>query len=337
MVNLRERRQRLQDDGFSWKLETQYRVLRLVKVGSKYVYKQFLYTQDSNDKPQEVTPKDFNGQPWDVIPFVFAGSEKNGAKVNKSPILDIVLLNISHYKNSADLEESGHVVGQPTLIVKFDGDADEFAKANPDGLKLGCRGAYNVGRDGDAKFLQVNPNQLISEIMKDKIQQAAFIGARLIAPAGGRETAEAARMRFGSSNSALAHLVDNAEDAINQLLKWLCRFEGANEKLVSFKLNRKFFDDNIDPQVIMQAIMLVNEEIIPRSAVQDYVREVGFLDEDVTNDDLDKEIEKTSKLNQQLLDNQNNQDPNNPVNGDQANVNDQGQANQTPDPSAKAG
>jgi hypothetical protein len=337
LVVLEEKRQRLQDDGFSWRLETQYRVLRLVQTSptsKKYIYKQFLYTKDNEGNPEVVTPKDFNGQPWEEIPFIFAGSEKNGSKVNKSPLLDIALLNIAHYKNSADLEESGHVVGQPTLIMKFDGDADEFAKANPDGLKLGCRGAYNVGAEGDAKFLQVNPNQLISEMMKDKIAQAALIGARLIAPAGGRETAEAARMRFGSSNSALAHLVDNADAAINQLLKWLCKFEDGNEKQVTFKLNHKFFDENIDPQVIMQAIMLVNEEIIPRSAVQDYVREVGFLDEDVTNEALDKEIEKTSKLNQELLDNENQDNP--PVNGDQANgINDKGQANKASNPVAK--
>jgi len=332
MVVLKEPRQRIQEDGFSWKLETQYRVLRLVPVSeksNKHIYKQYLYVDGK--APLVETPKDFNGKTWEEIPFIFAGSENNNSKVDKSPLLDIALLNISHYKNSADLEESGHVVGQPTLILKFGGDAEEFAKANPEGLKMGCRGAYNVGADGDAKFLQVNPNQLISEMMKDKIAQAAFIGARLIAPAGGRETAEAARMRFGSSNSALAHLVDNADAAINKLLKWLCKFEDANEKLVSFKLNHKFFDENIDPQVIMQAIMLVNEEIIPKSSVQDYVREVGFLDEDVSNDDLDKEIEKNSKMNQQLLDD-NQGDPNAvPQTGDQVNVN-KGQTDQASNP-----
>ncbi len=328
LVVLYEPRQRLQDDGFSWKLVQQWRVLRLVPVSpnsNNYIYKQFLYTHGSTEI-QEVIPTGFDGKPWDEIPFYFAGSETNTPKVDKSPLLDIALLNIAHYKNSADLEESGHVVGQPTLIMKIAMDADEFAKANPNGLKLGSRAAYNVGQDGDAKFLQVNPNQLIGEMMKDKISQASFIGARLIAPAGGRETAEAARMRFGSSNSALAHLVDNADTAINQLLKWVCRFEDGNEKSVSFKLNHKFFDENIDPQVIMQGIMLVNEEIIPKSAVQNYVREVGFLDEDVSNEDLDKEIEKTSKLNSELL-----------GSGDPANDPTKGQADTSSNTNTKAG
>lgn len=306
LVVLEENRDALQSDGFSWKKEKQYRVLKLEpeSEGSKsYIYNQYLYSE--NGEIQVTTPRDFNGNLWTEIPFIFAGAENNNPHVDKSPLYDIALLNIAHYKNSADLEESGHVVGQPTLIVKAAMDPEDFAKANPNGLKLGCRAAYNVGAEGDAKFLQVNPNQLIAEMMKQKEHQAAFIGARLIAPAGGRETAEAARMRFGSSNSALSHLVDNADMAMSQVIKWVCKYQDGNPNLVKYNLNNKFFDDNIDPQVIMQGIMLVNEEIIPRSVVQDYARDVGFVKDDKTNEELDKEIEKTSQLNRDLLEDDN--------------------------------
>jgi hypothetical protein len=303
MVKIHECKPRIQADGFTWLNEERWRVLRLepkTPKSKKYIYRQYLYHSDGNI--DMVEPKDFNGNHWDVIPGGFAGAQNNSAKVNKSPLYDIVLLNRQHYRNSADLEESGHVVGQPTLILKVSMGAEDFAAANPNGLKLGSRAAYNVGPEGDAKFLQVNPNQLIAEMMKQKEHQAAFIGARLIAPAGGRETAEAARMRFGSSNSALAHLVDNANVFVNQLLKWIARFEGANEKLIQFKLNNVFFDENIDPQVVMQGIMMVNEEILPRSTIQNYARNVGYVDEDITNEELDREIEKTSKLNRDLMD-----------------------------------
>lgn len=310
-VVLRECVQKNGADGFSWEIVTQYRVLRLVKLDGSWVYQQKLYLQNSIE---ETFPRDFSGNLWNEIPFTFVGADDNTPNVGKSPLYDIAILNIAHYQNSADLEESGHVVGQPTAIMKTNYDLQQFQEANPEGVRLGCRAVYNLGAEGDAKFLQVNPNQMVEMMMRHKEVQAAFIGARLISPAGGRETAEAARMRFGSSNSQLAHLTYNTDEAIKKCLAWICKFQGVAFVGVVFKLNDRFFDEGVDPQVLMQAIMLVQEKIIPRRVVQDYIREAGMVDDLTSNDELDKEIEDEMDLLEllepaSLMQNKNNNAP----------------------------
>lgn len=300
-VVLKECRNVNGSDGFSWVVKEQYRVLRLERTSDEDptpIYRQHLYIENNIET---TTPTDFNGEGWQNIPFTFVGAKDNTPVVSKSPIYDIVLLNVSHYKNSADLEESGHVVGQPTAIMKTNFDVAQFNEANPEGIRLGCRAVYNLGPEGDAKFLQVNPNQLVEMMMKHKEVQAAFIGARLIAPAGGRETAEAARMRFGSSNSQLAKIGYNCSQAIAQCIKWICKFEGADEKQVSYQLNDKFFDEGVDPNILMQAMLLVEDKYIPRRVVQDYLRDTGFVDDSVSNDELDDEIEGDASLSDLLL------------------------------------
>lgn len=58
--------------------------------------------------------------------------------------------------------------------------------ANPNGVNYGSRAGLTVASGGNATLLQANANQMIGEMMKDKLVQAAAIGARLIAPPGGR-------------------------------------------------------------------------------------------------------------------------------------------------------
>jgi len=58
----------------------------------------------------DIYPRQSDGSLWDEIPFSFIGSINNDETIDKAPLYDIAEINISHYRNSADYEESSFLL-----------------------------------------------------------------------------------------------------------------------------------------------------------------------------------------------------------------------------------
>lgn len=279
----------LQEDGFEWALVDKYRLLSLDDEGNYY---QALYNEDL-ELVDFVYPTDKSGKNLKEVPFAFIGAADNNEEIDKAPLYDLAVLNIGHYRNSADYEESVFVVGQPTIFVSGSWGIEEFKEALPQGIKFGSRAGYFLGEGGNASLVQANPNQLAEEAMKSKLKQAAFIGARLISEPGGRETAEAARLRYSSQNSALHTIVLNVDAAIDKSLGFCTLFMGGDEEAIIFKLNRQFYDETADPQLIAQSIMLFDRGLVSREEIRDDLKQKNVLDIDKTIEELDEELLNT--------------------------------------------
>lgn len=272
-------------DEFDYICQDQYRVLQLIDG----IYVQSIYNTDL-EFIEATLPQKADGTNWDRIPFVFIGAENNDTKVDNPPLYDLAVLNLGHYRNSADFEESVFVTGQPTVIINVgDMDALQWKELNNGKFKYGSRGGTIVGLGGNAQLLQANPNQLAGQAMKDKEAAAVSIGARLISPPGGRETAEAARIRYSSQNSALYTLTKNVEEAIELALEICCGFAlDANPDEVEFTLNDQFYEDGADVNLIAQAIMMLDRNAITVQELRNYISSsgAGLIDESVSLDTL---------------------------------------------------
>lgn len=290
LVVLWEQKEVIHADGFGSDFETQYRVLRLDE-GTYYVE---IYDKDG--MLVEITqPRRSNGQPWDEIPFVFCGSENNDTAVDKSPLYDIAEVNIAHYRNSADFEESAFLVGQPTPWVSgvHETWVTDIMKG---GFHLGSRAAILLPEGGSAGLLQANSNQMPQEGMRAKEEQLLKIGARIIQEVNGNETMDAAAMRHGAQTSPLATLVGNVEAAFQKCIEWAGEFmstPGENE----FDINREFFDKHIDAQTITAQIMLLDRGVIAMPDLRQNLRNSGVLENDRTDDEIDSEAETESPIN----------------------------------------
>lgn len=289
-----------EDDIFSQDTRTQYRVLRL---DENNIYIQEVYDTDNN-VTDYIVPVDFNGNVFNFIPFVFVGSENNDSRIDYQPLYDLAIVNLGHYRNSADYEESIFITGQPYLVVNVgDGSATDFLAANPNGCAYGSRKALVLASGGQAYLLQASANQLVAQAMKEKIEQAAAIGARLISPAGGRETAEAAKIRYGSQHSALYTIVSNVQDAVELALSYICMFMGANPDDVEFELNDEFYDDVADANVLAQMILMSDRGIVALDDIRDYGRRTGLLASDRSNEDIEADAEMIDPLAGAINDN----------------------------------
>src|ERR1700748_1465879 len=133
LVVLRERYDRIGADGFTVEVYIRYRVLKLVNdIYLQYVYEQIGNAPTIDQAPGGVVatgatavnsvPQVFNivgpdGQPFREIPFTFIGARDNSQKIGPMPMLPLATLNIAHFRNSADYEESIYIVGQPTPVA----------------------------------------------------------------------------------------------------------------------------------------------------------------------------------------------------------------------------
>lgn len=278
-------------DEFSHESKMQYRVLRLKEEG----YCQQIY-RDNEPYTEEFYPRKSDGSVFDYIPVTFVGSQNNDSTIDNAPLSDIADVNMAHYKNSADYEESCFITGQPTLFITHSLTQEQWDEYNPKGIKIGSRAGHVLGDTGSANLLQANPNNLVMEAMKAKEQQMVAIGARIITDRGGNETAEGARIRFASENSVLGDIVGNLSSAIKSCIYWVGEFMGVDTDECVFIINREFYDKMVDPQTIMSLVTLLDRQIVSSQDIFDRLKAGGLIDAERKLEDVQDEIGDLSPL-----------------------------------------
>lgn len=278
-------------DEFSFDVKHQYRALTL----EDGVYRHRMWHEgDPYEAPQlDVSPTDYKGKQFDHIPFYFFGAESNDARVDKSPLEDLAAVNILHYGNSATVEESGFISSQPTLFFTTDISQDEFKTWNPNGIQVGSKRGYALGKAGQATLVQANEGQLARTLMQDKENQMLMIGARIVQQSGQNETAEAARIRYSSDNSVLGTIAGNVSEAMKlALLDAQLYMAGvADVNGTTFWLNQEFFDESMDAQMITAQIQLWQQGFIAKSDLRTNLRQAAIIEADRSDDDIDADRE----------------------------------------------
>ena len=304
MIVLQEPTLKPSDDGFEYEECMYHRVLRLVDG----VYVQNLYDENNElmfhsygqdaDGEQvidpNIYPRKFDGSLWDEIPFAFIGSINNDETVDKAPLYDIAEINISHYRNSADYEESSFLVGQPTPALA--GLTQSWVDQNMSGgISFGSRSAILLPEGGNATLLQAGENQMPLKGMEMKELQMVKIGTRIIQDQSGTETAEAAKIRFSGQNSKLGSIITNVESAFNKCFLWAMEFMGGTSE-PSIYVNREFYDASVDPQLLMAQIQLMDRGVIAQSDIRHLMRRANLIDATRTDEMIDDEAESDDML-----------------------------------------
>ncbi|EHO6159999.1 DUF4055 domain-containing protein, partial [Salmonella enterica] len=246
-------------------------------------YRQRLFRFDAEGGAQEDVVEiypDLGESLRGVIPFTFIGATNNDATIDDAPLLPLAELNIGHYRNSADNEESSFVVGQPTLFI-YPGEnltPQSFKEANPNGIKFGSRCGHNLGYGGSAQLIQAGENNLARQNMLDKEQQAIQIGAQLISPTQ-QITAESARIQRGADTSVMATIARNVSQAYTDALRWVAVMLGKPEDTeVEFRLNMDFFLQPMTAQDRAAWMADINAGLLPATAYYAALRKAGVTD-----------------------------------------------------------
>ncbi len=263
-----------------------YRVLRLVDG----LYVQEIYREDlSKPKADDIfEPRMGNGERMDFIPFQFIGSENNSPMINSVTMYDISVVNVGHYRNSADVEENSFFASQMTVTATGMTQQwiDDVWKGE---AQIGAR-AVLTGPDG-ASFgsIQANESNLSRALMADKEKQMIQLGAKLIEPNQGDKTATQAEIDSADNSSILSTIASNVEDAYINAIHWVQLFMNDTQDF-ELELNKKFGVAQLGPQEITSIVAAWQSGLISQESALWNFKQGHRLPNDIS---VDEEIAKT--------------------------------------------
>ena len=193
------------------------------------IYKQRVYRQTNStvsaewELVEEITPL-MNGAPMRFIPFQIINSDSLEFAVSKPPLLDLVDLNLSHYRTNADLEHGAHFTGLPTPFIA--------GLQLEDGAKITIGSATAIiapDPQANASYLEFTGQglQALEALLTRKEAQMAAIGARMLAPEkSGVEAAETMEIKRAGETSVLASQANIVSMAMERILGWVAQWMG---------------------------------------------------------------------------------------------------------------
>lgn len=261
-------------DRFGFVSVEQHRVLELLdrrytvtlwrkkKVANTVTEEWVEYTPPGQAGPQLVPQR--RGQPLDFIPFVFVGPTTVEPAPEKPPLLDLVEVNLSHYRTSADLEHGRHWTALPTPWVSGARGGDGAAP-----LAIGSGTAWELDTGGQAGMLEFTGQGLraLETADTDKRKLMATLGARLLEeqPAG-PETLGAVAMRHAGEHATIRTIAETVETALTQTLRWSAWWLGTEQApdavQAVYELNKDYFTVKLTPQELQALVAALQAETI---------------------------------------------------------------------------
>lgn len=250
-------------DDYAYKMVERYRVLKL----DDGRYTQILFEQQGTSKEWvPVGPPIMplrRGTPLDFIPFAFVNSTSNSADVQKPPLIDLVDVNLAHYRENADLKHGLHYAALPQpWITGALGDA-----SGP--LAIGSGVAWSLGPNGSAGMLEVaGPGfAAIREDLRDMEKMMATLGARLLEESPRvNETATSIILRHSGEHATLATIAQSLERGLTSSLRIALWWFGPEQKPkdvdAHIELNKDFLRTRVSADDLRSLVMALQAETI---------------------------------------------------------------------------
>jgi len=284
-------------NGFGVDEEDQYRVLRLDATYQVEIWRK----QKSADGTkldwvvaESYTPLQGNGSGWTEIPFAFVGAQNNDWTVDSAPLYDIATLNIAHYRNSADYEDSVFMCGQPQYWIA--GLSVEWrTHLEKNGVYIGARTPMLLPQNGSMGIAQAAPNTLAKEAMAAKEAQMAALGARLIQEVTSNKTATQVNSEDAIAHSVLSLCCTNVNMAYTKVIEWYANFAnvtGTGE----LSIPTDFSSYQIDAQTLTALLAAVQAGRMPVADFWARLRAAGIIEATKTDEQIQEEIDSQSPL-----------------------------------------
>jgi hypothetical protein len=248
-----------EEAGFSVKQVPQCRVLRLVD--GFYTVEIWRKQRGADGKETwQVAEPAFTplmaGKPLDFIPFLVCGPMGIDPTVAKPPLLDLVNVNLSHYRTTADYEHGLHFTGLPTPVVTGH-SFDNVPGEQPATFKLGSSTIQAFQHpEAKAYFMEFEGKGLesLSKRLEEKESMMAALGARMLAAEKRQaEAAETAAIHRSGESSVLASLAIAAGTAISRAATWCALWDGVTEP-ARVQLNTDYLPAGMTAQELAELV-----------------------------------------------------------------------------------
>lgn len=198
------------------------------------------------------------GSRIDVIPFTFFTSEGVNTELVKPPMLDIVDVNLSHYRSSADLEHGRHFTALPVPVVSGV-DSEEP-------LRVGSEKAWVLPpHQAKAYYLEFTGQglQSLEKALKEKSDQMAIFSTRLMDTSSrGSESPDNVRIRHSSDAANMTRIAEVAENGFNRHYNMIKEMEGIPGPPVKITFNKHFLDPRMPAAELRELVKAYSEGAI---------------------------------------------------------------------------
>ena len=275
-------------DGYTYK--TVYRELLLEQQDDGiFIYKQNTYDDDPNGEINQTLIPNVRGAPLNFIPFQFFGATSTSPDCEKSPLLDIAELNISHYRTYAELEHGRRYTALPVYYAPGKDD-DGVAEYH-----IGPNVVWEVPEGMAPGILEYKGEGLNALVvaLDGKERQIAAIGGRLMAGSAtrGSESIGQTQLREANEQALILNVVQATEPGMAQVTRWWLMWRDipltATESL-EYNLNRDFVSNKTGAREIRALQMLHEDGLVPIEVLYNVLIKVEWIDATTTIDEFKK-------------------------------------------------
>lgn len=212
------------EDEFLNKEVKTYRVLRL---DDDQQFSVQVYTDATGElvAGERIYPRK-NGLMWNEIPFQPIGAQVNDFNIDEIPLEPLAEINLAHYRNSAEYENSVHICGQvQPVITELDEDWRNFLVEQ--GIKLGSYSPLLLPQGASFQYVQADEQMIAKEAMNGKMEYMEALGAKITDSSEGVKTATQVDSEDIKSYSVLSLCVSNLNEAAENVLRWCAEYHGS--------------------------------------------------------------------------------------------------------------
>lgn len=237
------------------------------------IYRIRRYVQGANkaraDIGEEIIPT-VKGKPLTFIPFIFVSDKNLNPNDEKPPLLDLCNLNLGHYRNSADREHAMFLTATPTPWIAGNVPIDKVPTS------IGSGTVWNLPEGTQVGMLEFQGPSMTAfkELMGEKLDQMASLGARMLSTSMNRnETTATATQRSRSELSLLQSVVVMVEAALTRLLRLASEWLGEQPDDVSVTFSRDFIEVTMDPAGMVAQMKLWQSGAISRQTLYENLQQ----------------------------------------------------------------
>jgi hypothetical protein len=256
-------------------------VLEYNEESLKWEYSQHVYERENRDADlagdyEVFTPKIY-GKPFERIPFEFFNATTPLPAVEKPPILDILTLNISHYKSYAQLEQGRFYTSNPVYYVTGADEEDDF--------HIGPSLVWALGSNDKAGIIEYNGHGLksLELALTTKETQAAALGGRLIGDsASAGQSDNQIKLKDRNEQSLLLNVTTVQNENFTKLLKLAGEWMNEKNDDLEFRVNQDFLLNNFAAREFRAIHLMWKEGLLPLDVLYEFFLQHEVIPEYIT-------------------------------------------------------
>ena len=251
------------------------RQVRVVELGKYEVWEEEGYGSNSYNLSESGTLS------INEIPLSVVYGQREQVLVSKPPIEELAHLNIQHYQLQASLLNSLHVAAFPLLMLQGWDDATNELQ------ELSVGNALAMPPEGGASYIEpaANAFDALQTELNQLEEQIGTLGLTILArPKASAESGTKAAIDRADTNSMLAQISINCEQALQQAMNWAGEYSGQEPPTVS--IDRDFNAGEVEPTQVAQFISLYNSNLLDKETTLKLLRRGEILQDDVDIDEI---------------------------------------------------